>query len=175
VLVREDVPGDKRLVAYVAGDGERLREELKAQAKSQLPEYMVPAHFVLLPTLPLTPNGKVDRKALPAPDREASSAGTPRVDPRTPTETRISEIWADALGVDSPGVHDDFFDLGGHSLMAAQIVTAIRSTFHVDVGVRHLLAEPTIAGLAEIVDLLAAAGAAEGATGSRREEIETRS
>jgi acyl carrier protein len=136
---------------------------------------MVPAHFVLVPTLPLTPNGKVDRKALPAPDPEAATAGTPHVAPRTPTESRIAAIWADALGIASPGVHDDFFDLGGHSLMAAQIVAAIRSAFHVDAAVRHLLVEPTIAGLAEIVDLLAGTAAvAEHAGGSAREEMETR-
>ena len=136
---------------------------------------MVPAHFVLLPALPLTPNGKVDRKALPAPDPETLTAGTPHVAPRTPTESRIAAIWTDALGVASPGVHDDFFDLGGHSLIAAQIVTAIRSAFHVDAAVRHLLAEPTIAGLAEIVDLLAdTAAVTERASGSAREEIETR-
>ena len=175
VLVREDAPGDKRLVAYLVGQGEGLLEELKAQLKTQLPEYMVPAHIVLLPTLPLTPNGKLDRKALPEPDPEALTSGTPYVAPRTPTEETLAEIWADALGVASPSVRDDFFDLGGHSLKAAQIVTAIRSAFHVNAAVRHLLAEPTIAGLAEIVDLLAGTAAVtERANGSGREEVETR-
>ena len=169
VLLREDVPGDKRLVAYVVGGGDGLVEQLKGRLKSRLPEYMIPAHFVLLPTLPLTPNGKVDRKSLPAPDPEASAAGTPHVAPRTPTESEIAGIWADALGIASVGVHDDFFDLGGHSLMAAQIVTAIRTRFEVDAGLRHLLAEPTVAGLAETVDLLTGTAAvAEHASGSGR-------
>jgi len=172
VFIREDVASDKRLVAYVVSEDAGVIEELKTHVRTQLPEYMVPAHFLLLPTLPLTPNGKVDRKALPAPDPGASTAGTPHVAPRTPTESQIAAIWAEALGIASPGVHDDFFDLGGHSLMAAQIVTAIRSAFHVDAAVRHLLAKPTIAGLAEIVDLLAGSAAvAERASGSAREEI----
>jgi acyl carrier protein len=174
VLVREDVPGDKRLVAYVVGEGAAPVEELKADLKAQLPEYMVPAHFVPLPTLPLTPNGKVDRKALPAPEYERQEADRPYVGPRTPTESRIAAIWTDALGI-APSVDDDFFDLGGHSLKAAQIVAAIRSEFHVDAAVRHLLAEPTIAGLAKIVDLLGGtAEVPEHARGDAREELETR-
>ena len=84
---------------------------------------MVPAHFVPLAALPLTPNGKVDRKALPAAGPRSVTAGRAHVAPRTPTESRIAAIWADVLGIASPGVDDDFFDLGGHSLKAAQIVS----------------------------------------------------
>ena len=134
---------------------------------------MVPAHFVPLAALPLTPNGKVDRKSLPAPDREAVTAGPRHVAPRTTTESRIAALWADALEIAPPGVDDNFFDVGGHSLIAARIVSELRATFRVDVLMRHLFEQPTIAGLAGIVDVLAVTvpGAAESA-GSQREEIE---
>ncbi len=91
------------------------------------------------------------------------TTGTQHVAPRTPTESRIATIWADALEIASPGIHDDFFDLGGHSLTAAQIVIALRSAFQVDAAMRHLFERPTIAGLAEIIDVLAvSAGDGEG-------------
>ena len=124
-------------------------------------------------TLPLTANGKVDRNRSPRPISKRPTHRTPHVGPRTPTEVRIAAIWADALGIASPGVHDNFFDLGGHSLKAAQIVTALRSAFGVDAAMRHLFEQPTIAGLAEIVDILAVSAAGAGtADGSEREEIE---
>jgi amino acid adenylation domain-containing protein len=175
VLAREDVPEDKRLVAYVVAQGEAgaLLDELKSRLRAELPEYMVPGHFVLLPKLPLTPNGKIDRKALPAPEYGRRESARPYVAPRTPTESRIATIWSDALGIESPGVHDDFFDSGGHSLKAAQIVGALRSAFTVDVAMRHLFEQPTIGGLAEIVDVLAVAAAGRaGGRRSEREEIE---
>ena len=123
--------------------------------------------------LPLTPNGKVDRKSLPAPDPEAVSAGRQHVAPRTATESRIAALWADALEIASPGVEDDFFDIGGHSLIAARIVGTLRTDFGVDVAMRHLFEQPTIAGLARIVDVLAVtAPGAPAVAGSQREEIE---
>ncbi len=175
VVVREDRPDDKRLVAYVVPRGDRaaLGDRLRSALRDKLPGYMVPAHFVLLAALPRTPNGKIDRASLPAPDAAAVIAGTPHVAPQTSTEIAIAAIWADTLGLESPGVDDDFFDVGGDSLKAAQIVTALRSGFGVDVAMRHLFERSTIAGLAEIVDVLAisSAGAAESAAGDR-EEIE---
>jgi len=175
VVAREDSPGDKRLVAYIAprSNTDGLVDRLRSRMREDLPDYMVPAHFVFLVALPVTSNGKVDRRSLPAPDVETVAAGTRHVAPRTPTESRIAAIWAAALGIASPSVQDNFFDLGGHSLKAAQIVTELRSAFRVDAAMRHLFEQPTIAGLADIVDLLAvsAAGAAR-AGGSEREEIE---
>ena len=135
---------------------------------------MVPAHFVVLDALPLTPNGKIDLQSLPAPDHQAVTAGTRHVAPRTATELRIAAIWADVLGVASPGVDHDFFDLGGHSLRAAQIVTTLRSEFGVDMAMRHLFEQPTISGLSELVDVLAVttAGPPPGTDESKREQIE---
>jgi amino acid adenylation domain-containing protein len=174
VVAREDRPDDKRLVAYVVprADTLGLVERLKSKLRERLPDYMLPTHFVFLATLPLTPNGKVDKKSLPAPDPEAVATGTPHVAPRTPTESQIAAIWADALGIASPGIHDNFFDLGGHSLKAAQIVLELRSALRVDAAMRHLFEQPTIAGLAETMDVLAVADAGATAGGSEREEIE---
>lgn len=175
VMLREDRPGDKRLVAYVVAGSESdgLADRLRAALRDKLPGYMVPAHFVLLPALPQTPNGKVDRKALPSPDLDTVSAGTPHVAPRTATEAQIADMWATALGIESPGVDDDFFDVGGDSLKAAQIVTALRMEFGVEAAMRHLFEQPTIAGLSGIVDVLAVSAAgAPASAGSDREEIE---
>jgi amino acid adenylation domain-containing protein len=161
VVAREDRRGDEILVAYFTPSSDAspvLVEALRSELRRTLPEYMVPPHFVSVAAIPLTPSGKVDRKALPAPDFEAMSTGTPHVAPRTPTESRIATIWADALGVAAPGIDDNFFDLGGHSLTAAQLVNTLRSAFPVDVAMRHLFERPTIAGLAQIIDVLAVSG-----------------
>jgi amino acid adenylation domain-containing protein len=144
VVVREDNPGDKRLVAYVVGTG----TDLKAALKETLPEYMVPTAFVELDALPLTPNGKLDRKALPAPvvTRDASAE---LVEPRTDTERLLAVIWKDVLGVGTLGIDDDFFDLGGHSMLATQVVARIRkeSTGTRAVGVMDLFTHRTIRDL----------------------------
>jgi acyl carrier protein len=179
VVAREDRPGDQRLVAYLTpspGAASGLVDRLRTELRRTLPEYMVPLHFIPVEAIPLTPNGKVDRKALPAPDAEAMT-GTQHVAPRNPTESRIATVWADALGVADPGIDDDFFDLGGHSLTAAQVVNTLRSAFHVDVAMRHLFERPTIAGLAQIIDVLAVSrggdgGSARDDAGIGREEIE---
>jgi amino acid adenylation domain-containing protein len=175
VLAREDAGLDKRLVAYVvaAGQPDQLIEQLKRHLRATLPEYMVPAHYVLLAQLSLTPNGKTDRKALPTPDYGRREVDRPYSAPRTPTEQTLADIWATVLGNESPGVDDDFFDVGGDSLMAAQIVMALRSAFGVDATMRHLFERSTIAGLAEIVDVLAvSSGGTPQSAGSDREEIE---
>jgi amino acid adenylation domain-containing protein len=174
VVAREDRPGDKRLVAYIVprSDTAGLVDRLKYRLRGTLPGYMVPAHFVVITALPLTPNGKVDRKSLPAPDVDALPDGRRPVAPRTPTERRIAAIWGEALGIASPAIHDDFFDIGGHSLMAAQIVVALRSDLKVDVAMRHLFEQPTIAGLAEIVDIIAISAFGGPMEAGEREEFE---
>lgn len=175
VVVREDRPGDKRLVAYIVpqSDAAGLADRLRSGLRDKLPGHMVPAHFVFLAALPRTPNRKVDRESLPSPDYNVLTANTRRVAPQTPTEVRIADMWAETIGIPSPGADDDFFDVGGDSLKAARIVTTLRSEFGVDVGMRHLFERPTIAGLAEIVDVLAVSSAAPpGSAGGEREEIE---
>ena len=144
VIVREDAPGDKRLVAYIAGEAEV--DALKAHLRQSVPEYLVPSAFMMMERLPLTPNGKLDRKALPAP--EPAVAESAYVAPRTPVEEALTEIWADVLGVDRVGVHDDFFDLGGHSLMATRLVWRILETLQGEVDLVSLFETPTIAGIA---------------------------
>ncbi|HEX7240219.1 MAG TPA: condensation domain-containing protein, partial [Longimicrobiaceae bacterium] len=146
VVVREDEPGEKRLVAYVVG--EAGAEELSAYLRQSLPEYMVPGAFVALDHLPLTPNGKLDRKALPAPD--FAPAEERYVAPRTPAEEVLAGIWAEVLKVERVGVHDNFFALGGHSLLAVTLVERMRRCgLHADV--RALFTTPTLAELAAAV------------------------
>ncbi|MES2940790.1 MAG: amino acid adenylation domain-containing protein [Pseudomonadota bacterium] len=145
VLAREDAPGDKRLVAYVVGEGLDA-QALRAALRRSLPEYMVPVHYVMLRQLPLSQNGKVDRKALPAPE---ASRGESRYEaPRTPTEEALAEIWAQVLRLDKVGVHDDFFALGGHSLLAVQAIARVRKRFATRTPVSALFAFPTIDALA---------------------------
>ena len=124
VLAREDSPGDKRLVAYLAGEGGAAPEafDVRAFLKQKLPDYMLPQAFVSLEALPLTPNGKVDRDALPAPDSARPVQETPYVAPRNPLEELIAGIFGAVLGVEQVGIHDDFFDLGGHSLLTVRAV-----------------------------------------------------
>ncbi|WP_441247485.1 non-ribosomal peptide synthetase [Kitasatospora sp. McL0602] len=147
VIVREDAPGDRRLVAYVVPvsgaelDGDTLRE----QARKVLPDYLVPAFVQVLPALPLTPNGKLDRAALPAPGH--TGARTSR-EPRTPVEALLCGLFAEALGLERIGVEDGFFELGGHSLLAARLVRRIADALGVELRLRDLFEEPTVAGLA---------------------------
>jgi amino acid adenylation domain-containing protein len=153
VIVREDMPGDQRIVAYVvpADTTPPTNPELKAFLGASLPEYMIPAAFVVLAEMPLLPNGKVDRKALPAPESRAGAAGE-LVVARTPTEDVLAGIWASVLGSEKVGVQDNFFDLGGHSLLATQVVARINETFHVDLALALLFDLPTVASLAEKLD-----------------------
>jgi amino acid adenylation domain-containing protein len=154
VLAREDEPGDKRLVAYLAGGGDERPSagRIRSALKERLPDYMVPAAFVFLDALPLSPNGKLDRRALPAPGRDAGAeADTPFVAPRTAVEEVLAGIWRRVLGLDRVGVNDNFFDLGGHSLSAAKVVTRVRESFQTPLTLRHVLENPTVAASAAFV------------------------
>ena len=152
VLAREDTPGDKRLVAYVVTDAgvEGLRETLAAR----LPEYMVPMDFVVLDALPLTANGKVDRRALPAPG-EQSAEETAYVAPRNPVEEVLAGIWAQALGLERVGVHDNFFSLGGDSITALLTFSKAKAA-GLKLASRQIFRYPTIAELALVVEEIAA-------------------
>ncbi|MCX7890250.1 MAG: amino acid adenylation domain-containing protein, partial [Rhodobacteraceae bacterium] len=147
VIAREDSPGDRRLVAYVVAPGAdaALAEALRSHLRVNLPDYMVPAHFVRMDALPLTENGKVDRRALPAPDRTAGAADY--VAPSTPEEETVARIWGEVLGLERIGVHDNFFELGGHSLLVIDVIQRLRAAgLHVDVS--RLFLSPTIAEIA---------------------------
>jgi hypothetical protein len=141
---------NKRLVAYVVPDqqpspaGSELREFLKRK----LPEYMLPSNFVMLESLPLTRNGKVNRQALPAPGAYAAEAKTGYVAPRTMCEKALAQIWTEVLGVERVGIYDNFFDMGGDSLMATQLVTRARASMAVELSFREFFTSPTIEGLA---------------------------
>ncbi|MGZ3459615.1 MAG: non-ribosomal peptide synthetase, partial [Archangium sp.] len=150
-LLREDSPGDKRLVAYlVLHPGQSLEvSEARALAKEKLPEHIVPSAFVLLEALPLTPSGKVDLEALPPPEAQRLEESDSHVAPRTPTEELLANLWSQLLGVARVGIHDNFFELGGHSLLATQVISRIRATFGVDLPIRELFEEPTVAGVAQ--------------------------
>jgi len=150
VLAKEDALGEKRLVAYVVASREQdlTSENLRAYLKEQLPDYMVPSAIVLLPKLPLTSNGKIDRKALPEPEQVQTKA---YVAPRTPTEEVVANIWAEVLRRDKISIEGNFFDLGGHSLLATQVISRVREHFHVELAMKILFEQPTVAGLAEAI------------------------
>jgi acyl carrier protein len=150
VMCREDNPTDKHLVAYVTKAQDSLEvSEVRAALQAQLPGYMVPSAFIVLEQLPLTPNGKINRRALPAPAGADRTQGMSYVAPRTPFEHTLVNIWQDVLGLDQVGVHDNFFDLGGHSLMATQVVSRVRQEFYVDLKLMDFFKMPTIAELSK--------------------------
>jgi len=154
VVAREEEGGKKRLVAYVVGEGEeepsvsRMREALR----QKLPEYMVPASWVVLESMPLTPNGKVDRKALLAPDQSRNELSSPDSGPHTPIEEMLAGIWREVLGLARVGAHDNFFELGGHSLLAAQVISRLREAFQVEIALRRLFEHPTVEEMARVID-----------------------
>jgi amino acid adenylation domain-containing protein len=156
VLLRGDLPGGSGLVAYVvlaaAGAEEERVRSLRGWLEECLPGYMVPAAFVPLESLPRTPNGKVDRRALPAAQQTPEPARF--VAPRSATEVALARIWSEVLHVDSIGVQDGFFELGGNSLLATRLLARYHETFGIDMSLRDLFRAPTIALLAEAVDRL---------------------
>ena len=154
VLLREDKPGDKRLVGYVTADPGTVIEEkaLKTELQSKLPEYMVPGHIVVLDAMPVTPSGKISRRELPAPDLERDADAV--IAPRNETESQIAELWTEVLGVNNISIDDDFFDLGGHSLLATQLISRIRDEFGIELPLKYVFRNPTIAALGEQISAL---------------------
>ncbi|MBE9162159.1 non-ribosomal peptide synthetase [Tychonema sp. LEGE 06208] len=158
VVLQENEPGNQRLVAYIVAHSKlslqdsQLIENLRSFLKEQLPEYMIPSAFVVLKALPLTPNGKIDPQALPAPSIAANFTDT-FVGPRTPGEEILAGIWSQLLNLKKVGIHDNFFDLGGHSLLITQLLAKVRESFQVELPLRVLFEAPTVAGLAEKIEM----------------------
>ena len=149
IIVREDIPGDKRLVAYIRSQpGQKpSHASMREYLLSHLPEYMVPSNFVVLETFPLTPNHKVDRKALPAPMVGWVEERNPTLNTKIPqnhVEQTLIEIWEKVLQISTVGTQDNFFDLGGNSLVAVRLIGEIRSVFNVDLPLITLFQSPTI-------------------------------
>jgi amino acid adenylation domain-containing protein len=153
VTVREDVPGDKRLVAYIVAHDEQVcsASELRDYLKDRLPDYMTPSSFVFLEALPLTANGKIDRRALPAPDGARPEGKTEYVAPRTPLEEVLAGVWAELLSLERVGVHDNFFALGGHSLLVTQLLARLLTMFKTELPLIAVFQFPTVAEFAEAV------------------------
>ncbi|MEU6682005.1 amino acid adenylation domain-containing protein [Streptomyces sp. NPDC046832] len=147
VVVHRDEAGRGRLVAYLVGDRDLSPGELRSHLSGSLPDYMVPALYVPLAQLPLTPSGKVDRRALPAPDPTTTHTDTDHTPPRNPTEQTLTTLWSDVLGTPRIGIHDNFFDLGGDSILAIQAVSRVRR-HGLHLTSRLLFLHQTIASLA---------------------------
>jgi amino acid adenylation domain-containing protein len=156
-VIREAQPGHRLLIAYLAvREGATVDEAAARQfLAGRLPDFMVPSRVLVLPQLPLTPNGKIDRAALPPPEREAERTA-PYVAPATPTEASLCTMWEALVGATRVGTSDNFFELGGHSLLATQIAARVRDAFGVELSLRTLFLEPTVAGLAREVERLRA-------------------
>nr|QEO74666.1 phosphopantetheine-binding domain-containing pro [uncultured bacterium] len=154
VMLREDAPDEKRLVAYVQPreGAELTAAELRGRLRATLPDYMMPSAFVLLERLPLTPGGKIDRRALPEPDRSRRESVETFVAPRDPTEEQVARVWCEVLKLARVGVYDNFFEAGGHSLLATQVIARLREELRVEVPLRGFFEAPTVAGLAAQVE-----------------------
>ena len=153
VVARNNDSGDERLVAYLVPTvqpGPKVGE-LRRFLNEKLPDYMIPHDFVTLEAIPLTDTRKVDRKALPDPGTSRPELTTPYVAPRTPIEKELAKIWAEVLSTDEVGIHDDFFDLGGHSLSATRIISRVIATFELQLPVRALFESPTVAAMSVVI------------------------
>ncbi|MGA9769977.1 MAG: amino acid adenylation domain-containing protein [Blastocatellia bacterium] len=151
VAVKATGTGEKRLVAYYVSHQQIDEARLKSELALKLPDYMIPSLMARLDQLPLTPNGKVDKRALPELESLTSYLTDEAVRPRSPEEELLTGIWSNVLGVESIGVYESFFDLGGHSLSATKVISRVNETFKVELSLRHLFESPTIAALAERV------------------------
>jgi surfactin family lipopeptide synthetase A len=153
LIAREDRPGSKRLVAYLVSNHNQppTIKEMRNFLKQKLPDHMVPSAFMFLEDLPRMANGKVDRRALPDPGRSRPDLDTPFVAPRAPVEKELAQIWADVLCLDQVGIHDDFLELGGDSLVASQVISRVIKSFQLDLPVQALFQSPTVAEMAEVI------------------------
>jgi amino acid adenylation domain-containing protein len=157
VMSRQNESGEARLVAYFTSPNQTASQlwprasQLRSWLKQRVPDYMIPSAFVLLDTMPLTRNGKVDRPALPEPGQSRPELDTPFVAARTLIEEDLAKIWAEVLSLDQLGVHDNFFDLGGHSLAATRVISQVIKRFQAEVPLQALLSAPTVAEMAAMI------------------------
>ena len=152
VLAWDDA-GQKRLIAYVTTQPENTSAEIKAALRDRLPEYMVPSEIILLEQFPLTTNGKIDRRALPSPTNSRDEVAS-YVEPRTPMEELVAQIWTEFLGVQRPGREDNFFELGGHSLLAMRMLSRLRQVFNCEIELRAVFHFPILRDLAAHLESL---------------------
>ncbi|HEY9612233.1 phosphopantetheine-binding protein, partial [Allocoleopsis sp.] len=183
VIVQEDIPGDKQLVAYIVVNQEYtstvgtqgLTPLLREFLTEKLPQDMVPLAYVVLDSLPLTPNGKVERRLLPRVDILNLDIKEDYVAPRTAIEEELARIWGKLLGKQQVGIHDNFFELGGHSLLATQLTSRIRDAFRVELPVSQLFETPTVAMLARQIETICWATKGlntSNSQGNEREDVE---
>jgi len=153
VVAQQNNSGEDRLVAYITCSSQRNANinELRNFLKVKLPDYMIPSVFIKLEALPLMPNGKVDRRALPYPGTSRPKLDTPYVSARTSVEEQLAQIWARVLSLDEVGIHDNFFDLGGHSLAATRVVSQVMKQFQLEIPLQSLFQAPTIAEMANVI------------------------
>ena len=153
VIAREDVIGDKRIVAYVVmiGDQQSPVAALRHFLQERLPDFMMPSAFVVMDALPLSPNGKVDRNLLPMPGLSLGSREETYVEPRTALERILAAVWSETIGVERVGVQDNFFELGGHSLLATQVLARVQEDFQVDLPLRIMFEGMTVEQMAQAV------------------------
>jgi amino acid adenylation domain-containing protein len=183
VIVREDIPGDKHLAAYVIPEGINKKSEtqnlkssdLRQFLKQKLPGYMIPGTYAVLESMPLTPNGKVDRRLLPQIDTDSEDLTVNCVEPRNDIEEVLVKIWAKVLGKQQVSIYDNFFELGGHSLLATQLISRIRDAMQVELPVSNLFEAPTVASLAKYIETVRWAAKNQTTTNriaDTREEVE---
>ena len=157
VVAADDTQGNKRLVGYLVAGEQFNKESLLAFVKSKLPDYMVPSIWMELEQLPLTPNGKINRKALPPPDAQEQSL-TQYVAPQNNIQQQLATTWQNLLGVERVGIYDNFFEIGGHSLLAMRVISTIRRELEVELEVKDLFVSPTIHALSNLVQSKEKAG-----------------
>jgi amino acid adenylation domain-containing protein len=153
VVVREDSPGEQRLMAYIVPEKQPAptATALRRALRDRLPEFMIPAVFVVLDAMPVTPNGKLDRNALPSPQRSRPELDAPFIPPRSQTEKELAKIWAEVLSLDDVGIYDNFFDLGGDSLAASRVIARVVQSRQLELPIKALFDTPTVAEMAAII------------------------
>lgn len=155
VNFQEDARGDKRLIAYAVFEPETslTLSQMREFLKDRLPDYLIPSALVQLDAMPLTPNGKIYRKGLPVIEQIKGESERVPDPPRNHVEEALSWMWAEVLGVEEVGIHDDFFEIGGHSILASQLVSRLRETFHLELSLRAFFDAPTVAKLTEVITM----------------------